>query len=249
MPARDPRFSQFRRRLFRWHKSNARRFPWRETSDPYRVLVGEVLLQRTRGENVDAVYEAFMSRWPDPRRLSGARLEDLQAVTRPLGLLKRANMLAALGARLEELGRVPADPAELAVLPGVGPYVAHAVPVFATDVNLPLVDWVIARVLRRYFDLSTGRRPNADRPLWDLAAELVLPGRARETWLGILDLAAAICTRRPRCDLCPLQKSCAYYIGAETQRKQPNAGQPVSARRRPRSRARSSNSGRTDSAR
>jgi A/G-specific adenine glycosylase len=203
----------FRRRLYRWHQLAAREFPWRETRDPYRVMVGELLLQRTRGENVAAVYEEFIARWPDVPHFAVATEADLSIVIRPLGLAKRAKTLGALATALGSRTTFPLTPRELEDLPGVGPYVSHAVPVFAAHRNLALVDWVIARVLRRYFGLPVGRRPNADRALWDLAGEVVLSGRARDTWLAVLDLAAAVCLRLPRCPQCPLANSCAYATG------------------------------------
>ena len=84
-------------------------------------------------------------------------------------------------------------------------------PVFALRRNLALVDWVIARVLRRYFGLPGGERPNADRELWRLAGYLAEPGHARELWLGTLDFAAAICKARPLCGGCPLNADCRFF--------------------------------------
>ena len=118
---------------------------------------------------------------------------------------KRGSALAKINFRTLGLANAPEK------LPGVGPYAAHAVPVFALDRDLPVVDWVIARVLRRYFGLTSERRPNADRDLWALAGDLAQPGQARELWLGTLDLAAAVCRPRPRCQLCPLRCGCASY--------------------------------------
>jgi A/G-specific adenine glycosylase len=169
------------------------------------------LLQRTRGEHVPAVYREFLRRWPTPAALASARLPSITAVIRPLGLAKRAPMLKRLGLTLAETGSVPTEPADLLALHGVGPYAAHAVPVFALGASLPLVDWVIARVLRRYFGLTTDRRPNADPDLWTLAEDLAGPGRARELWLGTLDFAAAVCKARPLCQTCPLRSSCSYF--------------------------------------
>lgn len=200
----------YRRAVLRWYREHPRAFPWRAKGDPYAVLVGEVLLQRTRGEHVLPVYDAFMRRWPTPESLGRARVASIAQVIRPLGLPKRAAMLRDLGRALAERG-VPLDPGELVRLPGVGPYAAHAVPVFAAGRTLPVVDWVIARVLRRYFGLPSGRRPNADQELWDLARRLVEPGKARDLWLGTLDFAAAVCRPRPLCPACPLNASCAYY--------------------------------------
>ena len=206
----------FRRAMLRHHRRRARTFPWRETPDPYAVLVGEVLLQRTRGENIPAVYSEFLRRWPNPGSLSRAREASIATVIRPLGLAKRAALLKRLGRALTERGGVPSDPTELARLPGVGPYAAHAIPVLAHGRDLPVVDWVIARVLRRYFGLPTGERPGTDRQLWELAEHLARPGRARELWLGTLDFAAATCKPRPLCGTCPLSSTCRYFasVGA-----------------------------------
>lgn len=159
------------------------------------------------------VYLEFLRRWPDPERLAHAPVRSIAAVIRPLGLAKRAPGLKRLGAALAEVGGVPTDPQALEALPGVGPYAAHAVPVFALGKDLPLVDWVIARVLRRYFGLPKGGRPNADDGLWELAGALARKGRARELWLGTLDFAAAVCRPRPACPECPLRESCAFFSG------------------------------------
>jgi len=206
----DASIRLFRRGVLRWHGRHTRAFPWRSEEDPYRVLIGEVLLQRTRGEHVADVYREFLRRWPTPASLSRARLTTIQRVISPLGLPKRAPMLQRLGRELHALGVVPSRPDVLVSLPGVGPYVAHAVPIFAFNRKLPLVDWVIARVLRRYFGLTGESRPNADRELWTLATAIVEPGRAREVWLGTLDLAAAVCKATPLCAACPLLMSCRW---------------------------------------
>jgi A/G-specific adenine glycosylase len=173
-------------------------------------VVGEVLLQRTRGEHVVDVYREFLRRWPDPASLANARVNSIARVIRPLGLTKRAPILKRLGVAIVALGNVPADPESLLQLPGLGPYAAHSVPIFAGRRNLPLVDWVIARVLRRYFDFPTHRRPNADKELWTFAAGLARPGRARDLWLGTLDFGAQVCAPRPKCPVCPLRSTCSY---------------------------------------
>ena len=198
--------------MLHWNRQHQRAFPWREQSDPYAVIIGEILLQRTRAEHVTAVYNTFIRRWPDGAALSEAKVTAIAQVIRPLGLLKRAPQLKRLGEALVEHGRPPSDPHALMRLPGVGPYVAHAMPIFALHRNLPVVDWVIARVLRRYYGLPASRRPNADQELWELARQLAGYGRARHLWLGTLDFAAAICRPRPRCDECPLASTCTFVL-------------------------------------
>lgn len=172
--------------------------------------MGELLLQRTRADLVVPVYKDFLNRWPTPAALAKARASQIRRVIRPLGLSHRAATIKELGERLHEAGKVPSTPDELVRLPGVGPYTAHAVPVFAHGKNLPLVDWVIARVLRRYFGLALDRRPNQDPQLWALAREMARKGQARAMWLGTLDFAATICRPKPQCPACPLNNSCVY---------------------------------------
>lgn len=202
--------SLFRKHVLAFSGENARDFPWRAATDPYLVLVGEILLQRTRGEQVEPVYRQFVRRWPTITALARARERTIAAVIAPLGLPKRASTFRELARALVAAGDVPLNPSELLLLPGVGPYAAHAVPVFAAGRDLPLVDWVIARVLRRYFGLAEGRRPNQDRVLWRLAEDLSDPGNARSLWLGTLDLAAAVCRPRPVCNTCPLRSGCDF---------------------------------------
>ena len=212
-PAADGRRSEirsFRRAVLAFHRRCGRRFPWRESSEPYAVLIGEILLQRTRAEHTPAAYRRFLSLWPTPEALARAPTERIEDVIAPLGLRKRAALLRKLGGELTRLGRVPLSPEALAALPGVGPYTAHAVPIFARNRNLPLVDWVIARVLRRYFGVTGTQRPNSDEELWALAERVVEPGRAREVWLGTLDLAAAVCKSKPTCGECPLKAACKF---------------------------------------
>lgn len=211
----------FRRRILGWAKKRKRPFPWRLTDDPYAVLIGELLLQRTRGENVVAAYEEFIDRWPTANELALARTQSIARVIRPLGLAKRAPIIKQVGKTLASDfgGNVPRDIVEMKGLPGVGPYTSHAVQVFARNANLPLVDWVIARVLRRYFIRGSdqAKRPNSDHQLWDLAGRLVVAGRARELWLSVLDFATEICKPRPRCSQCPLNDSCGFYAEVRLQ--------------------------------
>ena len=200
----------YRRRVLRFGRTHARSFPWRYSTDPYAVLVGEILLQRTSGSHVSQVFERFVNRWPTPHDLGIADEEELACVLRPLGRAKRMPLLLEMGRAVDSLGEVPLSPEALNKLPGVGRYTAHAVPIFTANRDLPLADWVIARILRRYFGLAGTGRPNADEKLWALATEIARVGRAREVWIGTLDLAAKFCRSKPRCAACPLEGTCCY---------------------------------------
>lgn len=200
--------------LRRWGRAHRRSFPWRETRDPFRVLVAEVLLQRSRGSTVAAVYDALFRRWPDAAALARARVSSIEAVIRPLGLVRRAVTVRAIAGEVVRRGGVPATRDGLLSLPGVGPYAANATLAAAFDRRAPVVDGVTARVYRRYFGVATNGPSVADAALWELV-DRVTPSRGARTWnWTVLDLAATVCTpQRPRCDDCPLVRTCVWAAG------------------------------------
>jgi A/G-specific adenine glycosylase len=195
-----------------WGQEHRRSFPWRETHDPWRVLVAEVLLQRSRGKTVAKVYEELFRRWPDAPALSRAHESSIAAVTRPLGLTGRAAKLHSLAKEVVRLGEVPPTFDDLRALPGVGRYAANATLVVAFGSRAPVVDGVSARVYRRYFGLSSDLLPSEDEDLWKRVSEAT-PARARDWNWAVLDLAAEICLPlNPRCQVCPLSKACAFSV-------------------------------------
>jgi A/G-specific adenine glycosylase len=199
----------FRRRLLAWDRENRRSFPWRETDDPWRVLVAEVLLQRSRGKTVAKVYEELFRRWPDAATLSRAQERSIVSVIRPLGLVRRATSIREMAREIVELGGVPSTFEGLTALPGVGRYAANATLAVAFAKHAPVVDGVTARVYRRYLALPSDLPPTADAQLWT-EVERATPGRGMREWnWAVLDLAATVCLpQHPRCLRCPLVQRC-----------------------------------------
>jgi A/G-specific adenine glycosylase len=201
----------FIRRLSSWGRANRRQFGWRGETDPFRVLVAEVLLQRSRARTVDVVYRRLLDRWPTPEAMAGASVAALRSVIRPLGLVGRAQTLKALAGEVVSRGAVPGSTDELLRLPGVGPYAARATAAAAFGAHEPLVDSVTGRVYRRYFGAEPEAGPTVDDELWRLVDEVSPKRRLREWNWAVLDLAAAICLpKRPRCASCPLEDRCAW---------------------------------------
>ena len=207
----DPNVRSFRRDLSRWGRENRRSFPWRETGDPFRILVAEVLLQRSRGKTVARVYERLFARWPDAASLARARVDTIGTVIRPLGLTRRAGTLKEMAAVVDGLGEVPSTLDGLLALPGVGPYAAGATLAVAFDKPAPVVDGVTARVYRRYFGLDPAVPASSDPELWRVVAE-ASPARKSNEWnWAVLDLASSVCLPKvPRCRLCPLEAHCRW---------------------------------------
>lgn len=203
--------SAIRRRLLIWWTSGGKRaFPWRYSRDPYAYYLAEMLLQRTRAENVAPVYRGLITRAPTIAALAALPLRSIRALIRPLGLPARAELISkAARSIVSDFGSyVPLDPRELISLPGVGPYTAHAIPVFAAGARYTLLDWTTARVIGRLFGLPARERPNADHQLRALAQQLLGRADPRNLNWALIDLAATLCGARPKCSECPLRHDC-----------------------------------------
>ena len=198
----------FAERLLHWAEERGRTFAWRKEDDAFRLLLAEVLLQRSRSSTVEKVFERLVSLWPTPTALASASTEELADVLRPLGLTSRASRIKGLALALAERGSVPTRPRELRELPGVGAYVASATAAALGGEAQPLVDSVSVRVFRRYFSDS---RSGADADLAAMAYADAPSGRWHEVNWAVLDLAAAVCRpKRPLCSECPLADGCHW---------------------------------------
>jgi A/G-specific adenine glycosylase len=189
--------------LSAWYRSTARTFSWRQTRDPYAVLVSEVMLQQTQADRVVPYYERFMLRWPTPEMLAAAPLNEVLEAWSGLGYNSRAKRLREAAAAVANEGW-PRDVAGLMRLPGIGPYTARAIAAFAFGAHVAAVDTNLRRVLSRWHgeELSpSALRIAADRNLGDDAAE----------WnQAMMDLGARICRpRAPRCSDCPVEQWCS----------------------------------------
>lgn len=202
----------FQRRVLEWYAAHARDLPWRRTRDPYAILVSEVLSHQTQIARVLPVYERLLERYPTVTALASAPLAEVKAITDPLGYKIRGQWLH--GAALRVADRPGADfpetVDELRTLPGVGRYTAGALMNFAHHRDAPVLDTNVARLLRRYFGLAEMPRARTSE-LWSLAAAVIPKGKGYVINQALMDLGAIICrSRAPRCDECPLRRSCDF---------------------------------------
>jgi A/G-specific adenine glycosylase len=205
----------FRRRLVTWYGQHKRVFPWRRTRNPYRILVAEVLLQKTQAKQVAPVYNSFLQRFGSPQLLARAPTRKVRASIWSLGLPARAPRLRVLAKMLLERfhGRVPSSEKELLSLKGVGRYTASAVLCFGFGRREAVVDANVIRLLSRYFGAKSKHpRPRMDQELWRVAAMIVPRRNFREYNWAIFDFAAEVCRpRNPHCGECPLRSRCRWY--------------------------------------
>jgi A/G-specific adenine glycosylase len=197
--------------LLEWWLKNARHFPWREVRDPYRILIAEILLHRTRAENVVPIYLDFISKFPDIRTLVNADQDDVLRVIAPLGLRWRSMLLReAIGQIFEKYGgEIPLDRRELLSLPGIGDYVASAVTVIAGGQDGELLDTntvrVICRVTGDRWDDSMRRKGEIREKYSALRGD----AGSVEFAYSLIDLAALVCLPRdPKCGICPVSVHC-----------------------------------------
>ena len=200
------------RALMAWFRRSARKMDWRETEDPYRIWVSEVMLQQTRVDTVLPYYRRFLSSFPTAKALADAPLDRVLKAWEGLGYYSRARNLhrAARILREEHGGRVPAEVEALMALPGVGRSTAGAIAAIAFRQDVPILDANVKRVVSRLHAVREElRRPAVERSLWEYSRRMILPGRARETALAMMDLGATVCTPRdPACHACPLARWC-----------------------------------------
>ena len=198
--------------IVRWFDINGRNLPWRATSDPYEVLIAEMLLRRTTATAVARVYSTFIRRFERPEQLARARVRTIASVVGTLGLQNlRARHLQQTAAHIvkEFKGSIPDTMEELVNLPGVGAYVASAVLNFAFCLPSPLVDGNTIHLLSRLFDLEFVGP--ADRNAWNFIASFELGEQNKAFYWGIFYLVAMVCLRRaPRCEICPLHELCMW---------------------------------------
>jgi A/G-specific adenine glycosylase len=204
----------FSSQLLRWHTRNRRDFPWRRTDNPYQILIAEILLQRTKAEQVRSVFEKFIQKFKTAYALAEADVREIEDCIEPLGLRKRGGMLKQLAKELVERheGEVPRDATALLKLKGVGHYAANAVLCFAYGEDKPIVDWNVARVIKRVWGYPMKPAPHTDKDLFAFASQLIPKGKGREFNLALLDFSAKICKpRNPDCKICFLNEMCNFY--------------------------------------
>lgn len=213
MSSRGTTYQRIREILLEWGRNHLRAYPWRETREPYHVLLAEVLLHRTRADQVVPVYHRILKRYPTIHNLAVAQLEDLADILRPLGLHWRVPLLLDMAREVVSRfgGDIPADPETLMTLPGIGPYIAAATSCFAFDRPEPILDTNTVRLLGRLFRLDVRESSRKSRKFRTLMTELLDRNQPRLFNLALIDLAALICTpTAPACDRCPLQSLCLY---------------------------------------
>lgn len=211
---------RFQRRLLDWYRKHGRDLPWRKTSDPYKILVSEVMLQQTQVGRVIPKYHEFLERYPTFEALSEARPREIKKTWYPLGYNIRPLRLHSIAREtvVRYGGALPSNHDELLSFKGIGRYTAGAIRSFAFNQDAPILDTNVMRVLHRVF-VGSGDPKTQKNLLWELSEALIPRGRGYDFNQALMDFGATICTARdPYCLVCPLKGCCKTYPYEETGR-------------------------------
>ena len=185
----------FQERILSFYQENKRDLPWRKTTNRYHIMVSEFMLQQTQVSRVIPKYEAWLEAFPSPSALAAAPLPQILQLWQGLGYNNRAKRLqdSCKIIMTEHNGVVPGSPQELIQLPGIGPYMARSIPIFADNLNIATVDTNIRRILIHEFDLPD---TISDKELQELADGLVPQGKSRDWHNALMDYGAKVLTAR-----------------------------------------------------
>ncbi|MCM1108100.1 MAG: A/G-specific adenine glycosylase [Clostridium sp.] len=205
-----PTENEFAQRLEAWYKANGRELPWRDTSDPYRIWISEIILQQTRVAQGYDYFVRFVERFPDVASLAEATEDEVLKYWQGLGYYSRARNLHYAAGQIVAEGGFPRTYDGIRRLKGVGDYTAAAIASFAFGLPCAVVDGNVYRVLSRYLDIDVPIDTTAGKKLFaDLASHYLDDRQPALYNQAIMDFGALQCTpRSPRCVDCPLVGSC-----------------------------------------
>jgi A/G-specific adenine glycosylase len=192
-----------------------REFIWRYRISPYKILIAEFMLQRTKAEQVEPVYEKFLKQFPAVHSLSKARLSSVSKYTKNLGIHWRAKHFIDAAKYIMKIynGKFPETREELLKIPGVGDYVAGAIQAVCFNNAEYVIDSNIARFINRYYGLDLSGEIRRKKIIIDYAKKIFNVKNQKKYLFYILDFTALICKpMKPLCLECPYYKKCKYLL-------------------------------------
>lgn len=197
-----------------WGNDNLRDFPWRKSSDPYEILLAEIMLHRTRAPQVESIYELFLHKYPDLNSICDAGTEKIISELSGLGLQWRAKLLHSMACFIinNYHGQIPSNKKELMEFPGIGHYIASAVVCFAFEKPEPILDTNTVRVIGRVFGFKITDSSRRSKKFEKIMFKMVNLGKCKLFSLSLIDFAEAICKpHNPLCPQCPINNLCIFY--------------------------------------
>jgi len=206
--------------LLKWYSDNKRKLPWRQTTDPYKIWISEIMLQQTRVNTVIPYYYRFLKEFPTIYDLSKADRQRVLKLWEGLGYYSRARNLQDAARKVVNVynGKIPDNIHELKKLKGIGPYTAAAIMSIAFQKPHAVVDGNVLRVFSRYFGISDDIKNRETKNEIQHLAEIIIPqSNAGDFNQAVMELGATVChPSYPECTHCPLSDTCIAFKSAQT---------------------------------
>lgn len=202
--------------IIEWFEKNGKKYPWRNEKDSYRILIAEVMLQRTKTAQVIPVYREFIKKYPDIKSASKASEKDIQKYVGKLGLFWRSKRMKQMINYIisNHNGKIPEERKQLLKIPGVGDYIADAMTSFVFGGRRTIIDSNVVRLVSRFFGFEKKGEMRRNREFINFCQNLVSGKKHSQirsfNW-GMIDFANEICKINPRCNECQLSLQCNYF--------------------------------------
>ncbi len=207
--------TSFSNSVLKWYELNGRKsLPWK-VNDPFKIWISEIMLQQTQVKTVIPYYYKFIKKYPNVKKLSNEKLDNLMCVWSGLGYYRRAKniLLSAQIISKKYNNQFPREYDQIISLPGIGRTTASAISTFSGFSNMPILDGNIKRILTRFFDIKNMKSTSSlEKELWSKSTYVTPSQKTADFNQGMMDLGSAVCTRtKPSCHKCPLKEiGCLY---------------------------------------
>lgn len=211
---------QISENLLQWYQLNKRNLPWRDTNDPYKIWISEIMSQQTRVDTVIPYFNRFIKAYPDVQSLAGADRQEVLKLWEGLGYYSRCrNLYQTANDIVSDFnGTIPSKYEEIISLKGIGPYTAAAILSIAYQKKYAVMDGNVIRVLTRYFGIREDtRNSHTKKSVQDIADQLIPEDQPGNFNQALMELGALVCKpANPLCDNCPISVHCQAYQMTET---------------------------------
>ena len=198
---------KLKQHLFSWYRNNKRTFSWRNTNDPWKIFLIEIISQQTQINRADDYYKKFIKKFPSPESMAKSSLKKVLELWSGLGYNNRAKRLYESSKMLSESSFDSINP-NFEILPGVGPYTKNAILSFAYGDSVLAIDTNLERIITRYF-----RVHDAKDYLKRYSQSLLKKVNSKDLNQAFMDFGSMVCTSlSPSCDICPLETECSKYF-------------------------------------
>jgi A/G-specific adenine glycosylase len=214
------KMSVFSNQLIKWYRLNHRQLPWRETVDPYKIWISEVLMQQTRVAQGLPYYEKFIQRFPTVEKMAKAKQDEILQLWQGLGYYSRARNMHFTAQEVIRLhnGKFPSKYDELIILKGIGEYTASAISSFSINEKRAAVDGNVYRVISRFFGIEEAIDSTSGKKIFKEKADEIIsikfPGIHNQ---AMMEFGATVCLpRNPLCENCIFSKECVANLTGKT---------------------------------